>query len=103
MISNPPNIKKLLTDFANNEHIRKRLDLVTRPSDVIIVGEKRCGTTWTQQILHQLRTGGDMSFDKIYHVVPWIESPFEDRDEIDENHVAEPRCVLFKAPCLSYM
>lgn len=41
--------------------------------DVIITPFAKCGTTWLQQTVHTLRTGGDMDFDDISRVVPWIE------------------------------
>ncbi len=43
------------------------------PTDVIISPYGKCGTTMTQQAFHTLRTGGDMDFDDISRVVPWIE------------------------------
>ena len=45
-----------------------------RPSDVVITPYSKCGTTWLQQIFHTLRTRGDMDFDDISRVVPWIET-----------------------------
>ncbi len=45
-----------------------------RPTDVVITPFGKCGTTWLQQIFHTLRTRGDMDFDDISRVVPWIES-----------------------------
>jgi hypothetical protein len=44
------------------------------PTDVIISPSAKCGTTWLQQIFHCLRTKGDMDFDDISRVVPWIET-----------------------------
>lgn len=46
-----------------------------RPSDVLIVTAPKAGTTWMQQILHQLRSGGDDQFTNIDDVVPWLERP----------------------------
>lgn len=48
--------------------------LVIRPTDVLIAPFGKSGTTWLQQIFHQLRTAGDMDFDDISRVVPWIET-----------------------------
>jgi hypothetical protein len=45
-----------------------------RPTDVIISPFGKCGTTWLQQTFHCLRTRGDMSFDDISRVTPWIET-----------------------------
>ena len=44
------------------------------PSDVVIAPFAKCGTTWLQQVVHGLRTRGDMDFDDISRVVPWIET-----------------------------
>lgn len=44
---------------------------VPRPTDVLIATPPKTGTTWLQQITHQLRTGGDMDFDDVYQVSPW--------------------------------
>ena len=49
---------------------------VPQAGDVIITPFAKCGTTLLQQMFHQLRTGaagGDMQFDDISRVVPWIE------------------------------
>jgi hypothetical protein len=45
-----------------------------RPTDVVITPFGKCGTTWLQQTFHCLRTRGDMDFDDISRVVPWIET-----------------------------
>jgi hypothetical protein len=45
-----------------------------QPSDVFISPYAKCGTTWLQQIVHGLKTRGDMDFDDISRVVPWLEN-----------------------------
>ncbi|WP_262695505.1 sulfotransferase domain-containing protein [Kordiimonas aquimaris] len=50
---------------------------VPRPSDVIIATFPKCGTTWMQQIVHGLRTNGDMDFGEITEAVPWIEMAYD--------------------------
>ena len=55
------------------EHAKQGAMLRLRPTDVVITPYGKSGTTWTQQIFHTLRTGGDMDFDDISRVVPWIE------------------------------
>ena len=47
---------------------------VPLPGDVIITPFAKSGTTWLQQIFHTLRTRGDLDFDDISRVVPWIET-----------------------------
>ena len=44
-----------------------------QPSDLFISPYAKCGTTWVQQIVHGLRTRGDMHFDDIMRVMPWVE------------------------------
>jgi len=46
---------------------------VPRSTDIIICPYFKCGTTWLQQITHGLRSRGDMNFEEISFVVPWIE------------------------------
>ncbi|MEM7129906.1 MAG: sulfotransferase domain-containing protein [Chloroflexota bacterium] len=47
------------------------------PTDVVITPYGKSGTTWLQQIVHGLRTRGDMDFDDISRVVPWIECSYD--------------------------
>jgi hypothetical protein len=47
------------------------------PGDVIIATYPKCGTTLMQQIVHGLRTGGDMDFGEITEVVPWLETSLD--------------------------
>jgi len=72
-----------------------------RASDVLITTAPKAGTTWMQQILHQLRTGGDLDFNSIDEVVPWLELQ---RDEMSWQDIIErfenihdPR--VFKTHC----
>ncbi len=72
-----------------------------RATDVLITTAPKAGTTWMQQILHQLRSGGDPDFDSIYEVVPWIEFPVEgvawQKRLAAFEQIADPR--LFKTHC----
>jgi len=62
-----------------------------RPTDVIISPAGKCGTTLLQQTFHTLRTRGDMDFDDISRVVPWIETATKLDIDINAEQVAEPR------------
>lgn len=49
-----------------------------RPEDVFVVTQMRCGTTWMQELVHQIVTRGQGSFDDphrshLYALSPWIE------------------------------
>jgi len=52
-------------------------DYRARPTDVVIGTAMKGGTTWMQNILWQLKSGGDTSFENIFDVVPWLEIPSE--------------------------
>ena len=62
-----------------------------RPSDVVISPFGKCGTTWLQQSFHTLRTGGDMDFDDISRVVPWIETARVLGLDLEAKQRADPR------------
>lgn len=66
-------MKAVLDLFVTVEGWERGLAFSPRATDVIITPFAKCGTTWMQQIVHGLRSNGDMSFDEISRVVPWIE------------------------------
>jgi len=68
-----------------------------RPTDVIISPFGKCGTTWLQQTFHCLRTRGDMGFDDISRVTPWIETSKTLGLDINAEQRADPRG--FKSHC----
>lgn len=72
-----------------------------RPTDVLITTAPKAGTTWMQQILHQLRSGGDPEFDCIYDEVPWLELPQQGRHffEVLEEYERLPDPRVFKTHC----
>lgn len=78
---------KLFTEAAFEEGLR----LALKPTDVVITPYGKCGTTWLQQIVHTLRTGGDMDFDDISRVVPWIETSPGLGIDLNGPQKAEPR------------
>jgi hypothetical protein len=62
-----------------------------RPTDIVIAPFGKCGTTWLQQTFHSLRTRGDMDFDDISRVVPWIETAKLLDIDLEAPQRAEPR------------
>lgn len=69
----PKERRKFALDFYFNNKIIVNEDNLYRPrdGDIIVVGPMKSGTTWMQQILHQIRTKGDESFYDIY-AVSWV-------------------------------
>jgi hypothetical protein len=70
-------------------------------SDVLITTAPKAGTTWMQQILYQMRSGGDADFDNIDTVVPWLERPRKGRSwrQVLDDYDTLPRPRLFKTHC----
>ncbi|MFK7940791.1 MAG: sulfotransferase domain-containing protein [Roseovarius sp.] len=64
---------KASAKFATTEGVAKGLAFRPDPTDIFVTPYAKCGTTWMQQIVHGLRTGGSMAFSEITEVVPWIE------------------------------
>lgn len=80
-----------LATFVTAEGFAKGLAFAPRPNDVLIAPFAKCGTTWLQQIVHSLRTGGDLDFDDISRVVPWIETAADLGLDLDGEQRAAPR------------
>lgn len=63
-----------------------------RSGDVVIVGPAKAGTTWLQQIMHQIRTKGDETFEDIYKVTWWLPYRYVKYDmDLNAEQVANPR------------
>jgi len=77
--------------YFTKESRTRGLAFKPRPDDIIISTYAKAGTTWMQQIVHQLRTGGDMDFSEITGVVPWIETAFDMGLDLEAEQKAKPR------------
>jgi len=82
----------LLTTAAG---IKAGIALQLGPTDIVVTPFGKSGTTWLQQIAHTLRTRGDMDFDDISRVAPWIESSTDLGLDLDAEQKASPR--VFKS------
>ena len=77
--------------FVTEAGAAHRLAFRPRPDDVFISTYAKCGTTWMQQIVHGLRTGGAMDFDEISAVVPWLELAHDTGLDLNAPQAALPR------------
>lgn len=89
--TNVEELETILGLYFSKESRERGLAFQPRSSDIIISPYAKCGTTWLQQIVHGLRTGGSMDFDEITAVTPWIEIAHDVGWDLDANQVAEPR------------
>ncbi len=81
----------IMSRLFNEQNLQEGLKLQLQATDVVITPYSKCGTTWLQQIVHTLRTRGDMDFDDISRVVPWIETSAGLGLDLNAPQKAEPR------------
>jgi hypothetical protein len=62
-----------LSGFSTDQSRQYGLDYQPSSADTFIATYPKCGTTWMQQLVHCMKTGGDMNFSEITDVVPWLE------------------------------
>ncbi|MGI9336623.1 MAG: sulfotransferase domain-containing protein [Gammaproteobacteria bacterium] len=84
-------IRARLQRFRTDASREAALAFRPRPHDVFIATYAKSGTTWMQQIVHCLRTGGDMGFAEVTEVVPWIEGAVDLGLDITAPQRAAPR------------
>ena len=66
-------LKKRLSGFETVEGRTKGLSFKPKSTDIFITTSPKCGTTWLQQIVHQLRTGGDEDYEDISVKIMFLE------------------------------
>lgn len=59
--------------------------------DIVVATFPKCGTTWAGQIVHGLRSGGDMDFTDLGTVMPWLEMGHLFGHDIDGKQEYSPR------------
>lgn len=71
------------------------------PTDILITTAPKAGTTWMQQILYQIKSGGDPDFDYIDEVIPWLELPHSNSSwqELLEKYRQLETPRIFKTHC----
>ena len=84
-------IRRRMAGFATPEGLARGRSFRPRPTDILIATYPKAGTTLMQQIVHGLRTGGDMDFDEITEVVPWLELAHDLGIDLDAPQRAMPR------------
>ena len=70
----------------------KGLNFKPRTTDIFVAGNPKSGTTWLQQIVHQLSTGGDMDFSDVLEVVPMVEFAHDLHQDLEAEQNGFPRC-----------
>ena len=83
-------VKKRLDRFSTEKSNASGRAYRPEPSDIFIATYPKCGTTWMQQLVHCLRTRGDMEFEEITEVVPWLELSYDLGVDIYARQKARP-------------
>ena len=94
MQSRPTNLTEFgaaMAKMASTDGRARGLAFQPRASDVIISPYGKSGTTMLQQMVHTLRTGGDINHEDISAVVPWLETSTDLGIDIDAEQQANPR------------
>ena len=84
-------IRRRMAGFSTPEALARGRNFELRPTDILIATYPKAGTTLMQQIVHGLRTGGDMDFGEITEVVPWLELAHDLGLDLNAPQRAEPR------------
>lgn len=84
-------IRRRMAGFSTREGLARGRNFKLRPTDVLVATYPKAGTTLMQQIVHGLRTGGDMDFDEITEVIPWLELAHDLGLDLEAPQRAEPR------------
>ncbi|MBP6725147.1 MAG: sulfotransferase domain-containing protein, partial [Halioglobus sp.] len=85
----------LLQSMTTAEGVARGLGHKLQATDIVITPFGKSGTTWLQQMAHTLRTRGDMDFDDISRVCPWIETSTDLGIDLELEQKARPR--VFKS------
>jgi hypothetical protein len=75
-----------------DDTIQQRIEW--RDGDIVVSVPPKSGTTWTMNIVHQLRSGSDARFADLYLEVPWLEfvpSPNSNLDDLVSSFDGMPR------------
>lgn len=67
-----PHYQAYFPEAALQKYQKLRERYGQRDTDIYISSFTRSGTTWTQMILYQLTTDGNMDFRHIFDVSPWL-------------------------------
>ena len=81
---------------AKNEGPAQRAIFSPRADDLYIVSYPRSGTSWLQMILYQLATDGEMNFEHISRVIPFLEQSLRQGDSLDQ--LPSPRILKTHLP-----
>eukprot|EP00457_Paulinella_chromatophora_P010429 gb/GEZN01010531.1/.p1 GENE.gb/GEZN01010531.1/~~gb/GEZN01010531.1/.p1 ORF type:complete len:346 (+),score=29.02 gb/GEZN01010531.1/:66-1103(+) len=70
--------RKYNSSFACDGDLLEKIEKVVRPTDIITCTPSKCGQTWLQNILFNLKHKGQKSIDTaLFDESPWVECPVD--------------------------
>ncbi|WP_138466595.1 sulfotransferase domain-containing protein [Poseidonocella sp. HB161398] len=91
-------LKAVFGRLCSQEGFKRGLAFQPGATDIIVAPYVKCGTTWMQQIVHGLRSGGSMEFGEILEVVPWIELAHDMSLDLEAPQPFAPRAFKTHLP-----
>eukprot|EP00924_Labyrinthula_sp_SR-Ha-C_P009245 snap_masked-scaffold_2-processed-gene-17.7-mRNA-1 protein AED:1.00 eAED:1.00 QI:0/-1/0/0/-1/1/1/0/307 len=88
-------VRKMLDGFFTPESIKAGRSFKPREDDIFVATSPKCGTTWTLQICHMLRSNGDTDFKDILLETPWDIMAHDIGQNLDDAQKYSPR--VFKS------
>ena len=92
--------KNMVTSSERLRYMKYIMEFGERDEDIYIVTYPKSGTTLTQMILYQLTTDGNIDFNHIYEVSPWVRNDCHKR--IPPRELPSPRLIKSHDPYTEY-
>ncbi len=86
-----PELGQYMGTIFNPQAIACAREFRPAASDIVVATYPKCGTTWMQQIVHGVRTGGAMDFADISDKIPWIEMTPLLGEDLEADQGSQPR------------
>eukprot|EP00924_Labyrinthula_sp_SR-Ha-C_P008545 snap_masked-scaffold_32-processed-gene-3.14-mRNA-1 protein AED:0.04 eAED:0.04 QI:0/-1/0/1/-1/1/1/0/307 len=88
-------VRTRLNGFFTPESLENGRNFKPRKDDIFVATAPKCGTTWTLQICHMLRSNGDTDFKDILLETPWDILAYDVDQNLNDEQKYSPR--VFKS------